>query len=327
VNPVFAIIAFGFGLAFGSFLNVCIYRIPLALLDWPENIHVPAMRAMWLNIGAWRAVGKPERSFCPLCQSPINWHDNIPILGWLILRGHCRDCRGKISPRYAVVELLSGVLFVACYARFGLTPETIKFWVFSFLVLGLIFTDADHHLLPDAFTLPGFLVGLLFSLLIPMNDVATTYLPRFLNSSPSDTMLSFIDAAVGALAGAGFVYGAGAAYKLVRRREGMGLGDVKLMALIGAFLGLKLTLFTIFGASILGSIFGVGLILVFWGKRLRRYLQKKPARKAVGRAWQSAMVAFHYYAMPFGVFLGSMALFSLFFGEAILRWYLGLLRI
>ncbi|MGA3210189.1 MAG: prepilin peptidase [Terriglobales bacterium] len=321
MNTAFSIMAFFFGLAFGSFLNVCIYRIPLALPDGPENDDTPALRAMWQNIGAWRAVAKPARSYCPQCQAAIRWYDNLPVVGWLALRGRCRDCGGWISFRYAVVELLTGILFAACFVRFGMTPETVKFWIFSFLIVGLTFTDADHRLLPDAFTVPGLFVGFVFSLLVPLNDIATTYLPRFLDTWPPERLLSFVDAVIGALAGAGFILGAGLAYKLVRGREGMGLGDVKLMAMVGAFLGLKLAVFTIFGASILGSMFGGGMVLLVWVKRLRRYRHRKPNTRPVRRAWQSAMVA-RYYAMPFGVFLGSMALFSLFFGEAILHWYL-----
>ena len=153
VDPAFASAIFLLGLALGSFLNVCIYRLPLHL-----------------------SVVRPG-SACPTCQKPIRFYDNVPILSWLILRGHCRSCNARISPRYLVVELLTGALFLACYAHFGLTLATLKYCVFGFLLLGLIFTDAETHLLPDKMTLPGLGIGLLFSLAVPVNDLASQFLP------------------------------------------------------------------------------------------------------------------------------------------------------
>jgi leader peptidase (prepilin peptidase)/N-methyltransferase len=214
------------------------------------------------------------------------------------------------------VELLTGLVFLACYARFGLTLETLKYCVFGFLLIGLVFTDAEHKLLPDSFTLPGLLLGLIFSMLVPVNDVAA----RFLRGDWR--LLSFMDAMLGALVGAAFIFGSGMIYKLARGHEGMGLGDVKLMAMIGAFLGLKLTVFTIFGASIIGSVFGVFMLPWVWAKRIHRRISRnrEPSAVARKRAWRSAKLV-RYYAMPFGVFLGSVALLSVFFGNALLRWY------
>jgi leader peptidase (prepilin peptidase)/N-methyltransferase len=140
-------------------------------------------------------------------------------------------------------------------------------------------------------------------------------------------MLSLLDSVLGAVVGASFIYGAGAIYLRARGIEGMGFGDVKLMAMIGAFLGVKLTVFTIFAASIVGSLFGVSTIFMVWLKRTRRFVERRhiAAREARRRAWQSAQTMYRHYEMPFGVFLGSMAMVAFFFGQRFLEWYWRLL--
>ena len=154
MDPVLASAIFVLGLAFGSFLNVCIYRLPREL-----------------------SVVRP-RSACPGCERPIAAYDNIPVLSWLILRGRCRNCKISISPRYLVVELLTGAIFLATYAHFGNSLATLKYCAFGFLLLGLIFTDAETQLLPDKMTLPGLALGLAFSLVVPVNDLASQLLAR-----------------------------------------------------------------------------------------------------------------------------------------------------
>jgi len=210
VDPLFASAIFVLGLAFGSFLNVCIYRLPLGL-----------------------SVVTP-RSACPECKQSIAFYDNLPVASWLVLGGRCRHCKAVISPRYLVVELLTAVLFLACYVSFGLSLATLKFCIFGFLLLGLIFTDAETKLLPDRLTLPGLVIGLFFSWLVPVHDLASQFLPGVLNLPVSADltarMLSFADAMLGGALGASFIYGAGAAYFHWRGVEGMGFGDVKLMA-------------------------------------------------------------------------------------------------
>ncbi len=290
------------GLAFGSFLNVCIYRMPLGL-----------------------SVVTP-RSACPGCKQPIAFYDNMPVLSWLILRGRCRKCKTKISPRYLMIELLTGLMFLACFWYFGLTLSTLKYCTFSFLLLGLIFTDAETKLLPDKLTLPGLALGLIFSLLVPVNDLASQFLPGMVNlpfsGDISARLLSLLDSLLGAALGASFIYGAGAAYLRWRGTEGMGFGDVKLMAMVGAFLGMKLTIFTIFTASLAGSMFGLGTVLVVWMKRTHRFMRRLAnAQAARRRGWQSAQMVLRFYQMPFGVFLGSMAIVALFLGNPFLRWY------
>jgi leader peptidase (prepilin peptidase)/N-methyltransferase len=248
------------------------------------------------------------------------------VLSWLILGGRCRHCKNKISVRYLTIELLTAALFLACYAYFGWTLSSLKYCVFAFLLLGLIFTDAETKLLPDKLTLPGVILGLAFSLLVPVNDIASQFLPRAVNLPVSGAvaghLLSLLDSLLGAAVGASFIYGAGAIYLRWRGTEGMGFGDVKLMAMVGAFLGIKLTVFTIFTASLAGSFFGVFTVFVVWLKRTRRFMKRlADAQSARRRAWQSAQIVYRSYQMPFGVFLGSMALFAFFFGDRFLRWY------
>jgi len=304
VDPVLAIGVVLFGLIFGSFLNVCIYRMPRGL-----------------------SVTTP-RSACPECKQLIAFYDNVPVLSWLILGGRCRHCKTPISARYLVIELLNAALWLACYWQFGATLATLKYCTFSFLLLGLIFTDAETKLLPNKLTLTGLALGLIFSLIVPVNDLAAQFLPGLLDLPLSGEMmsrlLSLIDALAGAAVGAAFIYGAGAIYLKWRGAEGMGLGDVKLMAMVGAFLGMKLTVLTIFAASLAGSLFGLATILMVWLKRTQRFMKRLAGAQARRRAWQSAQVVYRHYQMPFGVFLGSMAMFAFFFGSRVLRWYGGL---
>ena len=329
----FVAVFFLFGLLFGSFLNVCIYRMPREL-----------------------SVVSP-RSFCPQCDTPIAAYDNIPVLSWIILRGKCRNCGAKISPRYALVELLTGLFFVASYLAVsgafpGLSegpvncPEcdlmplpiagAIKLCTLSFLLIGLIFTDAETKLLPDLLTKPGIAIGLLFSLLVPVEVCAPFALPcvkgpaqLFLPSLENWRIASLVNSLAGALLGGGFILGIALLYEAVRGVEGMGRGDVKLMALIGAFLGVKQTLLVLLLGSLIGSCFGLLLILWVWRKRLARRRRTQPeesAGAASSRAWQSAKLIYRNFQIPFGVFLGSGALFATFFGPALVRWYTGFFR-
>jgi leader peptidase (prepilin peptidase)/N-methyltransferase len=175
-------------------------------------------------------------------------------------------------------------------------------------------------------TLPGLALGLLFSLLVPVRDVASQFLSPVVSlpfsSDIAVRIFSLLDSLLGATLGASFIYGAGAAYLRWRGTEGMGFGDVKLMAMVGAFLGVKLTVFTIFSASLAGSLFGLTTVLVVWIKRTHRFTRRfATLQVARRRGWQSAQMVYRHYQMPFGVFLGSMALISLFVGNQFLSWY------
>ncbi len=306
MDPALALAMFALGLAFGSFLNVCIYRLPRGMSTMTP------------------------RSACPQCKELIHFYDNVPILSWLILRGRCRNCRSWISPRYLVVELLTGLLFLACYQHFGFGLATVKYSALGFLLLGLIFTDAETQLLPDKMTLTGLLLGLLFSLFVPVNDLVSQLLPGMVSMpafSTSWRWLSLLDAVTGAVVGASFIYGAGAIYLRARGVEGMGFGDVKLMAMVGAFLGVRLTIFTIFAGSIAGSLFGLWTLTAVWLKRTRRRMERnhESGHEARRRAWGSANIALRRFPMPFGVFLGGVAMIAFFFGNDFLRWYWRLL--
>jgi leader peptidase (prepilin peptidase)/N-methyltransferase len=304
---------FLFGLVFGSFLNVCIYRMPREI-----------------------SVVSP-RSACPACEAPIAGYDNIPVLSWLILRGKCRKCKVPISPRYAGVELLTGVLFAFSYLSAPAMARLIyqqwvldvrpnefliatKLCILSFLLIGLIFTDAETKLLPDLLTKPGMVAGVALSLLVPLEGPAH----YFLRSVDSWRILSLINSIAGAVLGSAFIWGVALLYEAVRGVEGMGRGDVKLMALIGAFLGVKLTLLVLLLGSLIGSLFGVFLILWVWLKRLlrrRRTHRTEAASVSRSRAWNSAILIYRNFEIPFGVFLGIAALVSAFWGTALVQWY------
>ncbi len=321
MNPFLIAAFFLFGLVFGSFLNVCIYRMPREL-----------------------SVVRP-RSACPACGKPIAAYDNIPVLSWILLRGKCRHCKAPISPRYAAVELLTGGFFVLAWlASSGSLPgfvdstcdltgrtvaEPVKFCVFSFLLIGLIFTDAETRLLPDLLTKPGIVLGLVFSLFAPVEcgePCGATPLPSLASVLVAPgPIYSLVNALGGAIMGSAFVLGIALLYEAVRSVEGMGRGDVKLMALIGAFLGMKLTLLVVVLASLTGSVFGLLLILAVFRKRLSRRRKKHPSEPAADsrrRAWQSAILIYRHFEIPFGVFLGVAALFAAFWGTGLVCWYL-----
>jgi len=298
------ICAFVYGLAFGSFLNVCIYRLPREL-----------------------SVVRPA-SACPKCNTKIKWYDNIPVVSWLLLRGRCRACKAPISSRYLIVELLTGALFVLSFVMFGVSLAALKFCVLSFLLLGLIFTDADMKLLPDKLTLPGLASGLAFSLWVPVDGVVERLLVGVdipLTAEVAVPIISLLNSVLGAVVGAGFIWVAGEAYRRVRGVEGMGFGDVKLMAMVGAFVGVKLTLLTLMIGSMSGALAGGVAILVVYRKRLARRKSSGPLTpEKKERAWESAQLVMRHFEMPFGVFLGMAALISGFFGQPFVDWYLGL---
>lgn len=306
-------LAFGLGLIFGSFLNVCIYRLPRGL----SVVH--------------------PRSACPNCGKPVAAYDNIPVLSWILLGGRCRNCGKPITPRYMAVEILTGLLFFACYAVNGPTLETLKQCSLCFLLLGLIFTDAETHLLPDKLTLSGLALGLFWSLLLPVSGpLYGLHLPAQMMAylvahfSPQTIaylaggLVSLVNALIGAAMGAGFIYGAGAIYFRLRGVHGMGFGDVKLMAMAGAFLGAPLTLFVLILGSISGALYGFGILMNVYRKRLLRYRGVPALGDPKARAWRSASLMLRLHQMPFGVFLGTMALVALFFGERTLHWYMSL---
>ncbi len=275
---VIAAAVFVLGLVIGSFLNVCIRRIPLE-----KSIVLPGSR-------------------CSACQAPIRPYDNIPVLSWLALRGRCRNCKARISALYPAVELLTGALFVVCYLVFGPALEAAKWAIFSALLIVLTITDVRERILPDKVNFTGLGVGLALSLFTrPFDGTALWFANRLFDFPPPRPVLSFTDAVLGAVAGSGLLWFVSEGYFHLRGREGMGLGDVKMMAMAGTFLGLKRTLLTILAGSLLGSVIGL-LLIALVGK---------------GRD----------YELPFGTFLGAGALLVVFFGTPALAWYQSLVAV
>lgn len=273
-----AVFAFLFGLTIGSFLNVCIIRIPER-----KSIVLPA-------------------SACPKCGVAIRSYDNIPVVSYVLLRGKCRNCKTKISPIYPIVELLTGFLFLGCYFAFGITPEAAKWAAFSALMIVLVFTDLRERILPDVVNYTGFGIGLAISFFTQPSDGTALWLSNHIFAYPPPApVLSFADAILGAAVGSGLLWLVSEAYFRLRGREGMGLGDVKMMLMAGAFLGAKRTLLTILAGSLLGSILGVAFIL---------------ARRKESD-----------YELPFGSFLGMAALLVVFFGTPVVNWYASLLTV
>jgi leader peptidase (prepilin peptidase)/N-methyltransferase len=263
---------FLFGLLIGSFLNVCILRIPQG-----ESIVLPP-------------------SHCPACNAEIKPYDNIPVLSWLALRGHCRHCKARISIQYPMVELLTALLFLACYLAFGLSAEALKWAVFAALLVVLTVTDYRERILPDLVNFTGLGLGLALSLFTqPMDGTAMWLSSRLFDFPPPASAVSFADALLGAAAASGLLWLVAEGYFRMRGREGMGLGDVKMMAMVGAFLGLQRALLTILLGSLIGSVIGLAVVSL-WRK---------------GRDFE----------LPFGTFLGAGAMLVVFFGSQTLDWY------
>jgi len=273
---VIAVFAFLAGLIEGSFLNVCIVRIPAG-----ESVVRPASK-------------------CPKCGKSVRPYDNVPVLGWLWLRGKCRDCKTPISTLYPIVELITGLLFLGCYLAFGLTVTGVKWAVFASLLVVLTATDIRERILPDKVNLFGAIVGIVFSALLPPVDGSAAWLAgKIFDFPPPRPAIGIVDALLGALAGGGLLWLVGEGYFRLRGREGMGLGDVKMMAMVGIFLGVKRTLLTVLFGSLLGSVIGIAVILA---------TRKKSD-----------------YELPFGAFLAAGALLVVYFGTPALNWYQSLL--
>jgi leader peptidase (prepilin peptidase)/N-methyltransferase len=277
-TTLIGVFAFLFGLIIGSFLNVCIVRIPER-----KSIVMPA-------------------SACPKCGTPIRPYDNIPVLSYVFLGGKCRSCKTKISPIYPLVEMLTGLLFLGSYLAFGPSLEALKWAAFSAVMVVLVFTDLRERILPDVVNFTGLAFGLVLSLFTkPADGTALWLANRVFDFPPPQPVISLVDAVLGALLGGGLLWVVSEAYFRLRKREGMGLGDVKMMLMVGAFLGPKRTLLTIFAGSVLGSVIGVAYIL--------------------GRRKGSN------YELPFGTFLGMAALLAAFFGTQVVNWYQSLLMV
>ena len=292
---------FLFGIVFGSFLNVCIARIPEGL-----------------------SIVSP-RSRCPRCETPIKSYDNVPVFGWLWLRGKCRSCGNPISPMYPLVEFATGALFILCYLEYGIAAATLKWLVFTCLIIILIITDLRVRLLPDLINWPGFAVGLVFSAAVPPTDTDNIFwlgIIVFHRTLPLP-VLGLINGLVGAAFGSFLLWGIAKLYKLWRGREGMGMGDVKMMAMAGAFLGLRGTFFTILIGTLLGSIVGGAIILALYASGWQLALAERASRRNLGTVRDLRWAIASQYQLPLGTFLGVAALMIVYLGPIALRHFPG----
>ena len=232
------------GLVLGSFLNVCISRLP-----------------------RYESIVRPG-SHCPRCQRPIRWYDNIPVVSYAVLGGRCRNCGERISPIYPLVELMTAGLLVAGLGHYDLGPEFVKFAVLGMLLIVLIFTDLMARKIPHPITLFGMAVGLTLSFIVPVDNRLLEWPLSCFGILLSGTVSSVLGALSGAVFGAGLFYAVGEVYARLRHKQGLGFGDVMLMGMIGMFLGVPLTYLTILIGSLLGSVVAVGLYLA--SPRFRR---------------------------------------------------------
>lgn len=244
---------FIFGACIGSFLNVCILRIPFG-----------------------RSIVHPPSS-CPSCGNRIPFYCNLPVISFLFLTGKCQKCNTRISIRYPMVEILTGLFSTALYIRFGLSPETALWFALICTLIVISLIDLDHQIIPDTISLPGIPVFMLFSVLA--------------------RQLTFLQSLTGILAGGGVLYLVSLTYYLLKKVEGMGGGDIKLLAMIGAAVGLKGVIFTIFTGSVLGTL--AGIILMVYGRFIDTKLK-----------------------IPFGPFLSAGTVLYIFFGDMMIRWYI-----
>ena len=240
----------------GSFLNVCIYRLPRK-----ESIVFPG-------------------SHCPACQHPIRFYDNIPVLSYLILKGKCRFCKQAISPRYPLVEILNTAFYLLLYYRFGWSWDTVIYSLFASSLLIISFIDLDHRIIPDEISLPGIIAGIAASFLLkgvsPLSSLSGVFL------------------------GGGILFLVAFGYEKLAHKEGMGGGDIKLIAMIGAFIGWQGIPFVVLVSSLIGAIIGISLMVI----------EKKDTK----------------FAIPFGPFLSLGAMIYLFIGPELIVWYLSLGR-
>ena len=265
------VLAFVLGTVFGSFLNVCVAR-------WPREQSVIA-----------------PRSRCPACGHEIAWFENIPLASWLALRARCRGCGGRISVVYPLVELVAGLGWLAAAVQFGTTLTAVRVAVFGTVLLGIMLTDAAEYVIPDGFTL----FGIVWAVVMAVVAFARR------ETSP---FAGLYDALIGACVGAGVIAIAGWLGELAFRKEAMGFGDVTLMAMVGAHLGIGRSLLTVFFGALLGAVSFLAVVFPIAYVRSRRR----------GAEFDPPLV-------PFGVFLAPAAMIALIWGGPLITWYRGLL--
>jgi leader peptidase (prepilin peptidase) / N-methyltransferase len=282
---------FLFGLLIGSFLNVCITRIPAGV-----SIVLPGSR-------------------CPECGSAIKAYDNVPVVSWILLRGKCRNCHTPISVMYPTIEFVTGLLFVACYLSFGLSIVTLKWLFFSSILVVLIVTDYRERILPDLVNWFGVGLGIVFAVRVPPADgIARMFLGRHLSATLPRWTPGVFDAILGAVLCGGLLWAAALLYKTVRGREGMGFGDVKMMFMVGTFLGARGAFLTILLGTLLGTVIGVGVILVLFASGWKSALARRASKMGLGGISGLRWAIASRYQLPLGTFLGIAAFLIMFFG-------------
>lgn len=283
IPPPYSYIVVGaFGAIIGSFLNVVIHRLPIE-----ESVAFPTSK-------------------CPSCSTAIAFYDNVPILSYVLLGGRCRSCKTRISPRYPAVELMTALLFVAVSSRTGINLALPFDLVFVSALIALVFIDAEHMILPNAITYPGMVFALVARVAIPylVGQPHFDDLPGLMNGTFEGWPLwaaSLGGALIGALVGGGSLWLMGFAWEKLRGIEAMGLGDVKMMFMVGAYFGWRLTILTIFLGVFSGSLIGI-LVMIRQGKKDMQML------------------------LPFGIFLGIGSILALLIGPQIVEWYAGQFR-
>jgi leader peptidase (prepilin peptidase)/N-methyltransferase len=280
IPPVLIYIISGvFGAIIGSFLNVVIHRVPRE-----ESIVFPNSR-------------------CPSCGATIAFYDNIPVLSYVVLGGRCRGCSIRISPRYPAVELLTAVLFLVVTWHDGISVALPFDLIFMTAIVALVFIDAEHMILPDVITYPGMAFAVAARIAIPLLTKTPHFddVPSLMQGTLAGMpiwVVSLVGAVIGALIGGGSLWLMGWTWEKLRGIEAMGLGDVKMMFMVGAYLGWRLTILTIFVGVLSGSLIGI----VLMARQRERDMQM---------------------LLPFGVFLGLGSIAALLFGAPIVAWYAG----
>ena len=270
-----------FGAMIGSFLNVCICRVPEG-----KSIVTPG-------------------SHCPRCGKAIRWYDNLPVISFLLLRGRCRHCHGSISVQYPLVEGVTALLSLLLFMRFGPSLQYVIYFAFAAALVVVTVIDLYHQIIPNVISLPGIAAGLLASWFLPNPALLDGLLRGLLFQAGRigvnlSNHAAFVDSLLGILLGGGSLLLVIHLYYWLRKAEGMGGGDVKLLAMVGAFLGWKAVVVTIIFSSFIGSIVGV-TVMLWKGRDLK-------------------------YAIPYGPFLSLGAVIALFYGEGLIVWYLTLNR-
>lgn len=292
LHTFFMVLSFLLGSIIGSFANVCVAR-------WPHG----------------ESVVSP-RSRCPKCKNAIAWYDNVPILSWLFLGAKCRYCKLPISWQYPAVEAITGLLFLAVFWKHGFTLATPIYMLFSFGLIVVTFQDLADWTIPDEISIPGIGLGIVASLI------------GMVFAESGLRVTSPLDALAGALLGGGIIYALDIITQVVLKKPGMGFGDVKLLAMIGALLGWKGALFDIVGASFIGSIVGVGMILYFNTQKTPETDETKPKTTTKPELDENGepVVTLEGHYLPFGPYLAIAGWIYMMIGPEIIAWYVGLIQ-